>query len=117
MIDKFLDNLMEYANTIMTVYYEEVPKNASYPYGVIPTLSVSSLNYGFQCLFDIELYVNEFSDVTVESLCDKLREGLDRYSYNSDDVSFHIDFENIYLSKQTEQDFTMRRVTFIARIF
>ena len=116
-IDKFLDKLMPYINNTMNVYYEETPKNAVYPYGVIPDLSISTLDYGLQCLFDIELYINELSESNVEELCDNLRIALDGYSYNDDEIGFHVYFDSQYLGKMTEQDSTMRRVTFIARIF
>lgn len=117
LFDNFLNKLMEKANTIMQVYYEKVPSDASYPYGVIPDLSFSSLDYGYQCLFDIELYINELSNSNVESLCDSLRNGLDGYNYKDENVGFYVNFENQYLGKMTEQDSSMRRVTFIARIF
>lgn len=117
MIDEFLNKIMQKLNTIMTVYYEKVPDNALYPYGVVPDLTVSSLDYGYQCLFDIELYINELSNSNVEHLCDLLRENLDGYNYKDKNVGFHINFENQYLGKMTEQDSSMRRVTFIARIF
>ena len=117
MIDTFLNKLMEKANQIMTVYYEKAPSTASYPYGVIPDLSISTLDYGYQCLFDIELYINELSDSNVENLCDLLRHGLDGYNYKDENIGFHINFDSQYLGKMTEQDSSMRRVTFIARIF
>ena len=53
-IDKFLDKLMPYINNTMNVYYEETPKNAVYPYGVIPDLSNSTLDYGLQCFLTSE---------------------------------------------------------------
>lgn len=117
MIDTFLTKLMTKVNTIMTVYYEKAPSNTSYPYGVIPDLNISTLDYGYQCLFDIELYINELSESNVESLCDSLRTGLDGYNYKDNDIGFHINFESQYLGKMSEQDSSMRRVTFIARIF
>ena len=117
MIDAFLTALMTKINTIMTVYYETAPNNTSYPYGVIPDLSITPLNYGFQCLFDVELYINELSDENVEALCDSLRVGLDGYNYKDENVGFHIGYDSQYLGKKTEQDSSMRRVTFIARIF
>ena len=116
-INTFLNKLMPHLNTIMSVYYEETPKNASYPYGVIPDLSISTLDYGLQCIFDIELYINELSELNVEKLCDDLRIGLDGYTYHDDEIGFHINFDTQYLGKITEQDSTMRRVTFIAKIF
>lgn len=117
MIDKFLEKLMTKLNTIMTVYYEKAPDTAVYPYAVVPDLSISNLTYGLQCLFDVEIYINELSSSNVEALCDSLRTGLDEFHYKDDNVGFHINFENQYLGKMTEQDSSMRRVSFIARIF
>lgn len=120
MIDIFLDNLMAKLNTVITnfkVYYEKAPDNAVYPYGVVPDLSISNLSYGYQCLFDVEVYINELSTSNVEALCDSLRTSLDGYNYQNSIVGFHISFENQYLGKMTEQDSSMRRVSFIARIF
>lgn len=117
MTEKFLIALMKHVNTLMNVYYEEAPKSATYPFGVVPTLSITSLDYGYQCIFDVELYVNELSESSIEKLCDNLRIGLDNYSYNDDIIGFHVNFENQYLTKQNEQDLIYRRITFVARIF
>lgn len=114
---KFLIALLDKCNEIMPIYYEEALKKAQFPFGVIPTLTINPLNYGYQCLFDIELFVNELSDSCVEDLCDKLISGLDGYSYMDQDIGFYLMFDNQYLTKQTEQDFTMRKVSFVARIF
>lgn len=116
-IDNFLNKFMPKANEIMTVYFERTPKDAIYPYGVIPDLSISTLDYGAQVLFDIELFINELSESNVEKLCDDLRIGLDGYHYQDEEIGFHINFDGQYLGKMTEQDSSMRRVTFIARIF
>jgi len=113
----FLEQLMKKINTIMTVYYEEAPKSASFPFGVVPTLSITPLDYGYQCLFDIEIYINELSLIDVETLCDNLRSNLDGYHFKNKDIGFHIGFENQYLTKENEQDLSMRRISFIARIF
>ena len=117
MIDEFLNIVMTKINTVMTVYYEKVPDNATYPYGVVPDCTIISLDYGYQCLFDIELYINELSTSNIEELCDKLRENLDGYNYKDSKFGFHVNFESQYLGKMIEQDSSMRRVTFIARIF
>nr|DAO77278.1 MAG TPA: hypothetical protein [Caudoviricetes sp.] len=113
----FLTALLSKCNEIMDVYYEEALKKAQFPFGVIPTLSINPLNYGYQCIFDIELYVDELSDFSVEDLCDKLKDGLDGYRYMDQYIGFYLMFENQYLTKQSEQDFTMRKVSFVARIF
>ena len=117
MIDTFFVFFMEKLNTIMQVYYEKALDDTSYPYGVVPDLSITTLNYGLQCLFDVEIYINELTDSNVESLCDSLRTGLDEYCYRDNNIGFHVSFESQYLGKMTEQDSSLRRVTFIARIF
>lgn len=117
MIDTFLEKIMSKLNTIMTVYYERVPDNATYPYGVVPDLSITPLNYGYQCLFDVEVYINELSDQNVEQLLDSLRTGLDEYNYKDSVMGFHVNYESQYMGRMTEQDSSMRRITFIARIF
>lgn len=117
LINEFLDRIMEKLNTVMTVYYEEAPNNAKFPYGVVPTISTTPLAYGIQCMFDIEIYVNEITNVNIEKLCDKLRESLDGYNYQNSIMGFHIGYDSQLLIKQNEQDFTYRRISFVARIF
>lgn len=117
MINEFLEKIMTKLNTVMNVYYEEAPNNASFPYGVVPTLSTTPLEYGIQCMFDVELYVNELMDVNIEKLCDDLRTSLDGYNYQNSVMGFHVGYDSQLLVKQNEQDFTYRRVSFIARIF
>lgn len=117
MIENFIKKLMIKINTIMVCYYEEAPKNASYPFGVVPSLSINPLDYGYQCLFDIEININELSNNDVEELCDNLRDGLDGYIYRDSVIGFHLGFDNQYLTKENEQDLSMRRISFIARIF
>ena len=115
----FLESLMKKINEELSykVYYEEAPNNALFPYGVIPTLSINSLDYGYNCILDIEIYVNELSEKNVEDLCDELRILLDGYSFYKDGFGFHINYDTQILSKSNEQDLTYRRITFIARIF
>lgn len=116
--DYFLDKLMVKINTIMNTYYEIAPDNAEYPYGVVPNLTFSDLEYGYQCLFDIDIYINEqISESSVEFYCDNLRKGLDGYNFKDDHIGFHIGFDSQNLGKMTEQDSSMRRISFIARIF
>ena len=117
MIDEFITCFMKEINKIMTTYYEETPANATYPYAVIPHLNIVSLDYGYQCIFDVEVYVNELSGKNVEELCDKLRIGLDQLTFHNEKVAFHINDDSQNLSKQVEQDFSDRKVSFIARIF
>lgn len=115
--DYFLDKLMVYINTIMNTYYEKAPDNAEYPFAVVPDLTFSPLDYGYQCLFDIDIYINELSNGSVEKCCDNLRKSLDGYNYRDDKVGFHVGFNDQNLGKMTEQDSSMRRISFIARIF
>lgn len=117
MSEKFIEKLMEIINEVITCYYEEAPNNAEFPFGVVPTLNINPLNAGYLCTFDIELYNNELSNITIESMCDLLREHLDSYSYQDNEIGFHLGFENQYLQKQNEQDLIYRRITFSARIF
>lgn len=117
MINHFIENLMTKINTIATVYYEEAPLNASFPFGVVPTLSLRTLDYGYDCTIDIEFYVNELSDSDVDIICDRLRENLDKYSYQDSVIGYHLSFDDQILSKQKEQDFSYRRMSFTARIF
>lgn len=117
MIDNFIERIMVKLNTIMTTYYEEAPTNAAFPYAVVTTISAIPLNYGFSCLFDVELYVNELTNTDLEAKCDELRVALDDYSERNSICGFHVGFDNQIMSRQTEQDITMRRITFTARIF
>lgn len=117
MIDHFIENVMAKLNTITKIYYEEAPLNAEFPFGVVPTLSVRTLDYGYECDLDIEFYVNELSESDIDTICDTLRTTMDKYSYSDSLGGYHIYYENQILSKQKEQDFTYRKLTFIARIF
>lgn len=116
---KFIEKIIEKAEKDLSfkIYYEEAPNDAKFPYGVIPTLTISPLDYGFNCVFDIEIYVNESANINVEDLCDELRINYDNYSICEDDIGFHIGYDNHILTKQSEQDLVYRRVSFIARIF
>lgn len=117
MIKEFKEKLMEHINKTMNVYYEEAPSDATFPYGVIPTLSISDLTYGFQCLFDIEVYASELSDIDADSLIDSLRDALSGYCFRNTNVGFYVSFDNEYLNRFNDQDFVERRISFIARIF
>lgn len=120
MTDKFIELLINKINNYYTCYYEEAPSNASFPYLVIPTLSINPLldiGAGFNCNFDIEIYINELSTDSVENIIDTLRDCLDGYYYRDNDLSFHIGFDNQLIIKSNEQDLIIRRASFIARIF
>ena len=114
---EFIKLLLEEVNKLYTCYYEEAPKNASYPYLVIPTLNISSLDSGDQCLVDIEIYSSEFTSVSVEDICDDLRNYLTGLSICKSNIGFHLGFENQNISKINEQDLIPRKVSFSARIF
>ena len=51
-------------------YYEEAPDNAEFPYCVIPTLSISPLSYGYQCLIDVEIHADDANRQNIDSLCE-----------------------------------------------
>ena len=117
MTEKFIKSLLDKVNTIYLCYYEEADNEASFPYCVIPSISFTPLNDGYLSMFDIEIYNNELSNISVEQMIDQLRVGLDGYSENSNGIAYHIGFENQLLIKQNEQDLIVRRVSFSARIF
>ena len=117
MIDSFLTALQTEINKYYTCYYEESPSDAAFPFLVIPTLNLTPLYDGYQGIFDIEIYINELSDQTVESIMDNLREKLEGYSYHDNNIGFHIGFENQIIVKSNEQDLSVRRMSFVARIF
>lgn len=117
MIDKFLTILQAEINKYYTCYYEESPSDAAFPFLVIPTLNLTPLYDGYQGIFDIEIYINELSNQTVESIMDDLRDKLDYYSFRDKNIGFHIGFENQIIVKSNEQDLSIRRMSFSARIF
>lgn len=117
MIKEFIIQLLNLINTQYTAYYEEAPKGARFPYVVVPSLSTSPLNAGYHCLFDIEIYINELSNITVETIMDTIRDLLNDYNFSNNKVSFHIGYENENIIKSTEQDLSIRKMTFSARIF
>ena len=104
---EFIKLLLEEVNKLYTCYYEEAPKDASYPYLVIPTLNISSLDSGD----------SEFTSVSVEDICDDLRNYLTGLSICKSNIGFHLGFENQNISKINEQDLIPRKVSFSARIF
>lgn len=117
MIDNFITKLQEEINKYYTCYYEESPSNAVFPFLVIPTMNLTPLYDGYQGIFDIEIYINELSNQTVESIMDDLRDKLEGYSYRDNNLGFHIGFENQIIVKSNEQDLSIRRMSFSARIF
>lgn len=117
MTEKFIEKILDKINTIYTCYYEEATKSAIFPYCVVPTLVLTPLDSGYMCMVDIELYNDEFTNISIEKMCDDLREELDGYSYKDENIGFHLGFESQYLSKSNEQDLTYRKITFVSRIF
>jgi len=119
MTETFIEKLLNVINTKETCYYDKVPKTVTFPYCVIPTLSISPLNNGYSYLFDIEIYTNELNNGTksAETIADELRELLDNYSYRDTTIGFHIGFDSQYLTREQDQDLIYRRVTFVARLF
>lgn len=117
MTETFIEKLLTKVNTIYTCYYEEAPKKKQFPYCVIPSLVLSPLDSGYICMVDIELYNDEFTNTSIEKMCDDLREELDGYSYKDEKIGYHLGFENQFLSKSNEQDLTYRKITFVSRIF
>lgn len=117
MTDKFIELVINKINTIITCYYEEAPSNAVFPYSVMTTLNITPLDSGYLGVFDLEIYINELSDQSVEEIMDSLREELTSFSYFSKDLSYHLGFDGQTIVKSNEQDLSIRRITFSARIF
>ena len=117
MTDKFIELIIQKINTIITCYYEEAPSNATFPYSVMTTLNLTSLDSGYLGVFDLEIYINELSEQSVESIMDSLREELMSFSFFSNELSYHVGFDNQTIVKSNEQDLAIRRITFSARIF
>jgi hypothetical protein len=117
LIDEFVTQFIKKMNTIISTYYEEAPNDATYPYAVVPSLVINSIDYGYRAIIDVEFYVNDLSDSNIEELNDNLRNQLDQFTFYNNKVGFHINYDGSILSKQVEQDFTYRKATFIAKIF
>ncbi len=118
MIDNFIEKLINKINEYYICYYEEAPNTTSFPYLIIPTLQLNPLDdNSFSSVFDIEIYTNELSNVSVEQIIDVLRDNLNNYFYKDENIGFHLGFDNQLLIKSNEQDLSIRRITFTARIF
>lgn len=117
MIDRFIEIFIKEVNKYYTCYYEEAPNDTKFPYLVMPTLNMSPLYSGYSGLFDLEVYINEISDISVETILDKMRDVFDGFSYYESGLGFHIGFENQLIVKSNEQDLSIRRITFSARLF
>ncbi len=117
LIKEFIKQLMIQINNIRNCYYEEADNKAKYPYLVVPTLQINTLESGYICLFDVEIYNNELTSITVEEIADELILGLDRLSFKNDSIGFHLAFESQFLVKTNDQDESVRRISFSARLF
>lgn len=119
MTEKFIEEFLNKVNEYYTCYYEEAPVTTKFPYIVIPTLTLSSLNNGYLCITDLFIYINELSEESIENICDTLRTNLDNYSFFNQDkgIGFHTNFENQTISNINEQDLSIRKISFSSRIF
>ena len=119
MTESYIELFIKKVNEYYTCYYEEVPKNAKFPYLVIPTINLTCLESGYLCLTDIYVYNNELSDISIEKICDDLRTNLDGYSTLDENkkIGFHVNFENQTIMNTNEQDLILRKIGFASRIF
>ena len=116
--DKYIEKLIAKISTVKTCYYEEAPKGISYPYLTLSSFIMSDLSSGYLALFDIDVWVDEYTDSNIDQLCDQLINELDKTTLNEDGFfNSHINFENRNMVKDNEQDLISRRVSFAARIF
>lgn len=113
----FIKVLLDKINEYYTCFYEEAPNTTAFPYLVVPTITLTPLNAGYTCMFDIEIYNNELSNVSVEEILDNLQNNLDNYSYCDEQIGFHLGFESSNILKSSEQDLLIRKITFSSRIF
>ena len=117
LISRFIKQLLIIINTQYQCYYEEAPSSTSFPFLVVPFVSLSPLHNGYLALFDIYIYNNETSDISIENISESLIGCLNNYSYCDEYIGFHVGFEDGMLQKSTEQDLTIRKISFSARIF
>lgn len=117
MIDKFIEEVIKEINKYYLCYYEEAPSSTTFPYLVMPTLNLNPLSAGYSGVFDLEIYINELSETSVEQIIDTLRDNLDGYHFRDKNLGFHVGFDNHLIVKSNEQDLIIRRITFTARIF
>lgn len=114
---EFIKALLNKINEYYQCFYEEADNSTTFPYLVVPTLTLTPLNNGFLSIFDIEIYNNELSETSVEDIFDDLLNNLDNYHFCNEKIAFHLGFEDGNLQKSTEQDLTIRKISFSARIF
>ena len=117
MIENFILELLKEINNFYKCYYEEAPNESRFPYLVSPSVAVTPLNAGYLCLFDIEIFNNIISTISVENIIDTLIKKLDGYNFKNENIAFHVGFENVNILKIQEQDLTSKKVSFSARVF
>lgn len=117
MISKFIKAFLGELNKHYNAYYEKADSLAKFPYIVVPTISLRPLNSGYSTLIDIEIYNNEQSETTIESIVDNLKNKLDDFVYNDSSIAFHLGFESAYLGTSNEQDLSIKKITYEVRIF
>ena len=117
MIKEFIKQLLNEINKIYVCYYEEAPNTAEFPYLVIPTLHLASLNDGYSGIIDIEINNNEQNNVLTEDIMDNLKRVFDNFSFINEKIGFHLNFESMDVFKSSDQDLVYRRVSFDARLF
>lgn len=116
--DRYIEKLIEEINKTHVCYYEEAPKGVSYPYITLSSIQVYDNRYGDQINFDLEIWSTEYTNQSVETLSDDLRNALDMATVNDEGYfNSHINFETLFTIKDPEQDLICRRLSFIARIF
>ena len=117
MLSNFIKAFLEKLNQHYNSYYEKADSQSGFPYLVVPTISLRPLNTGYSTLIDIEIYNNEQSNITIESIADNLKKELDDFVYNDSSIAFHLGFENAYLGTSNEQDLSIKKLTYEVRIF
>lgn len=117
MIKEFIKQLLIKINTLYNCYYEEAPKNAKFPYLVIPTLHLVPLNSGYSGIIDIEINNNEISKIYTEDIIDNLNKKFNEFSFLNEKIGFHLGTDSINILKSSDQDLINRRISFEARVF
>lgn len=118
----FLRALRTKINTIMPVYYDKAPSNATaFPYAVINTPKVTDLAAGDLMLFYVDIWGDEKDEgttVALEEACDTLRNALSGAVLAEDGVfGAHIGFDSQNPLPDNEFDIAHRRLSLSARIF
>ena len=88
MIENFILELLKEINNFYKCYYEEAPNESRFPYLVSPSVAVTPLNAGYLCLFDIEIFNNIISTISVENIIDTLIKKLDGYNFKNGNIAY-----------------------------